>query len=161
MNNSNALPNNLAKLINKSLDTVNFSTNDISKIISNLDPNKTHDHDMLSIRMIKLCGNSICKPLSIIFNDCLKEGKFPSDWKKAHIVPAHKKEDKQCLKKYRPISFFPICSKIFECLIYNELFTFFTDNNLISPNQPGFRPDGSCVNQSTAITYEIYKSLDH
>ena len=42
-------------------------------------PNKAHGHDMLSVRMVKLCRNSICKPLSIIFNDCLKEGKLPSD----------------------------------------------------------------------------------
>ena len=38
LNNSSALPNNLAKLSNKSLDTVNFSTDDVSKI-NNLDPN--------------------------------------------------------------------------------------------------------------------------
>ena len=144
--------NNLAKLTNKSLDTV--------KIINNLDSNKAHGHDMLSIQMIKLCGNSICKPLSIIFNDCLKKRKFPSDWKKAHVVPVRKKRDKQCLKNYRPISLLPICSKIFERLIYNELFTFFTDNNLISPNQSGFRPGDSCVNQLIVITHKIYKSFD-
>ena len=123
LNNSNVLHNNLAKLTNISLDTVNFSTGGISKIINNLDLDKAHGHDMLSIRMIKLCGNSICKPLSIIFNDCLKEGKFPSDWKKAHVAPVHKKGDKQCLENYRPISLLPICSEIFERLIYNELFT--------------------------------------
>ena len=48
LNNSSVLPDNLAKLTNKSLDLVNFSTNDISKIINNLDPNKAHGHDMLS-----------------------------------------------------------------------------------------------------------------
>ena len=88
------LANNLAKLINKSLDIANFSTDDISKSINNLDPNKAHGHDMLSIEMIKLYGNSIWIPLSIIFNDCLKEGNFPSDWEKAHVVPVHKKGDK-------------------------------------------------------------------
>ena len=60
-------------------------------MINNLDPNKAHGHDMLSMRMIKLCGNSMCKTLSIIFNDYLKEGKFHSDWKKAHVAPVHKK----------------------------------------------------------------------
>ena len=74
--------------------------------------------------MIKLRGNSICNPLSIIFNDCLKEGKFPSGGKNPNVVPVHKKGDKQCLKNYRPISLLPICSKIFERLIYNELFAF-------------------------------------
>ena len=38
--------------------------------------------------------------------------------------------------------------------------TFFTDNNLISPNQSGFRLGDSCVNQLIAITQEIYKSFD-
>ena len=128
LNNSSVLSDKLAKLTNKSLDSVNFSTDEISKIINNLDPNKVYGHDMFNIRMIKLCVNSICKPLSIIFNDCLKEGKFPSDWKKPHVVPVHKKGDKQCLKNYRPISLLPVCSKTFERLIYNEPFTFFSDN---------------------------------
>ena len=84
------MANNLANLTNESLDTVNFSTHNISKTVDNLDPNKAHGHDILIIRMIKLCGNSIYKPLSIIFNDCLEEGKFPSDWKKAHVVRIQK-----------------------------------------------------------------------
>ena len=83
LNNRSVLPDNLAKLSKKLLDSVSFSSDDISKKINNLDPNKAHSHDMLSIRMIKLCGNSTCKPLSIIFNACLKEGKFHSDWKKS------------------------------------------------------------------------------
>ena len=41
---------------------------------------------MLSIWIIKLCGNSVCKPCSIIFNDCLNEGKIPHESKKANVV---------------------------------------------------------------------------
>ena len=160
LSNNSVLPTNLPQLTNKRLDSIQFSSSDIAKTISHLDPNKAHSHDMLSIRMIKLCRNSICKPLSIIFNDCLNKGKFPHEWKKANVVPVHKKGNKQSLKNYRPISLLPICSKIFERLIYNEMFTFFTENNLISPNQSGFRPGDSCVNQLLAITHEIYKSFD-
>ena len=115
---------------------------------------------MLSILMINLCGNSICKPLSIIFNDCLNKGKFPHEWEKANALPVHKKGNIQSLKRYRHISLFPICSKIFERLIYNGMFTFFTENNLISLIQSRFRPGDSCVNQLLAITHEIYKSFD-
>ena len=109
--------------------------------------------------MIKLCGNSVCNPLSIIFNDCLNEGKFPHEWKKANVVSVYKKGNKQCLKNYRPISLLPICSKIFERLIYNEMFTFFTENKLISPNQSGLRSRVSYVNQ-LPITHKIYKLFD-
>ena len=138
LHNSSASPNNLAKLTNESLDTVNFSTDDIFKLINNSDPNKAHSIDMLSIRMIKLCGNSLCNPLSMIFNDSQRRENFLLLGKKTHVIPVHKKGHKQCLENDRPASLLPICSKLFERLIYNELFIFFTDNNLISPNQPGF-----------------------
>ena len=85
------MPNNLVKLTNKLLDSANFSTdgiskiinnlakiiNNLAKIINNLDPHKARGHDMVSLRMIKLCGNSPWKPLSTFFNDCLREGYFP------------------------------------------------------------------------------------
>ena len=61
---------------------MNFSSNDIAKILSQLKQNKAHGHDMLSMRMIKLCGKSICKPFLIIFNVWVFEGKFPHEWKK-------------------------------------------------------------------------------
>ena len=66
--------------------------------INNLDPSKAHDHDMISIRMLKLCGLSLCKPLSIIFKSCLSQMKFPMKWKKANVVSIHKKMINSALK---------------------------------------------------------------
>ena len=56
-----------------------------------LDPNKAHRYDMISIRMLKICGKSIIKPLLIIYKKCLEKGCFPNEWKKANVVPVHKK----------------------------------------------------------------------
>ena len=117
--------NTCSKHTNNILDTIIFSKEDICKIIKNLDPNKAHSHDMISIRMIKLCGISICKPLEIIFQNCLRSGKFPSEWKKANVVPTFKKGDKQCIKNYRPVSLLPVCGKVFERLLYNNMSSFF------------------------------------
>ena len=44
--------------------------------------------------MIKICGKSICKPLQLIFNQRINTGSFPLEWKKANVVPIHKKGDK-------------------------------------------------------------------
>ena len=93
-------------------------------MIKNLEANKSHGHDMLSIRMVKLCGESIYKPLNLIFKSCLETDQFPSDWKKANVVPVFKKGDKQLLKNYRPISLLTIIGKIFERLLYNQMFEF-------------------------------------
>ena len=131
---------------------VKFVNNDTLKIFQNLNPNKAHGHDKISIRMLKLCDDSLCRPLELIFKDCLTNGIFPSDWKKGSIVPVHKKNDKQCLNNYRPISLLPICSKIFERLIFNEMFEFFIENDLISQHQSGFKPSDPCINN-------LYQSL--
>ena len=78
----------------------------------------------------------------------------------ANVVPVHKKNDKQILKNDRPSSLLPICGKVFERLIYNRLFEYFIENDLISPNQSGFKPGDSCTNQLISITHEIYQSFD-
>ena len=142
------------------LSFVSFSHDKIAKVIQNLDPNKAHGHDNISIRMVKVCGPSIYKPLEIIFNQCLETGIFPSEWKKGNIVPIHKKGDKQMVQNYRPVSLLPICGKILERLMFNEMFEFFIENKLISSSQSGFKPGDSCINQLLSITHEIYSSFD-
>ena len=69
------------------------------------------------------------------------------------------KNDKQCIKNYRPVSFPPICTKIFERLLFNKLYNFF--NDLLSSNQSGFRPTDSCINELLSITHDIYQSFDN
>ena len=145
---------------NTCLSTVRFSENDILKVIRKLDPNKAHGHDKISIRMLKLSDKAICKPLHMIFTSCLETGVFPIHWKKANVVPIHKKECKQLAKNYRPVSLLPICGKVFERLMYNEVDPYLIDNNLISSHQSGFKGGDSCINQLLSITHEIYKSFD-
>ena len=110
---------------------------------------------MITIRMIKICVTSICRPLKLIFQACLESGKFPNRWKKANVVPVHKKGDKQILKNYRPILLIPIAGKILERLLHDRMFEFFIANNLISKNQSGLTPGDSCINQLLSITHEI------
>ena len=143
---------------NERLYSIKITDDDILKIIAKLDPNKAHGHDKMSIRMIKICSTSICKPFRLIFNHCIDSGICQCEWK--NVVPIHKKGDKQTLKNYRPLSLLPICSKIFERLIYNEMFGFFLDKGLISASQLGFKPGDSCINQLLSITHNIYKSFD-
>ena len=115
---------------------------------------------MIGIRMLKICGESILKPLELVFKSCIESGKFPIEWKKANVVPVHKKNDKRLKENYRPISLLPICGKILEQLIYNKMFEFFIHNELISLSQSGFKPVDSYINQLLCITLDIYQFFD-
>ena len=67
----------------KKLRNLSINENDISTIISNLDPNKSHGWDNLLVRKIKLCDDSLIYPLKCIFEGALQEGKYPDCWKKS------------------------------------------------------------------------------
>ena len=160
MANHSELPTSLSFRTDKRLSSVTFSAEDIGKVIQGLDHNKAHGHDNISICMLKICGDTICKPLEMIFSQALTSGSFPSEWKIGNIVPIHKKSDKQNLINYRPVPLLPICGKIFERLVSGEMFRFFLENKLIAPHQSGFKPGDSCINQLLSITHEIYESFD-
>ena len=91
INNSSELPSNIWKKTDKSVSTVTFIKDDIATLIQNLDPNKAHGHDMLSILMLKQCRKSIRKPPDLTFQSCIKHGEFPTERKKPNVVPVHKK----------------------------------------------------------------------
>ena len=116
---------------------------------------------MISIRMLKICDESVCKPIGITFRSCSENEKFSSEWKKSNVIPVFIKKNKQQLKNYRPISLPPVSGKIFEMLLYNSMFKFFNENSLISQNQSSFKPGDSCTNQLVSITHQIYKSFDY
>ena len=61
-----------------------------------------------------------------------------------NVVPIHKQDDRHNVKNYRPVSLLPSFGKIFERLIYNEIYSFFIENGLVSPNQSGFKQGDTC-----------------
>ena len=160
IDNNSAIPANTSFVNEERLSTFGIFPGDIVKIIRSWDPNMAHGHDEITIRMIKMRASSITKPPAIPFRNCLENECFPKEWKKANIVPVHKKHDKQLIKNYRPVSLLPVCSKIFEKVKINSLFKYLHDNNLLNSNQSGFRPGDSCVHQLLSITHEIYKAFD-
>ena len=91
--NSSALPNFCYKT-QKRISLAEIKEDDLLLIIKNLNPNKAHEWDNVSIRMMQLCGNTTVKTLKYLFESSLTAGIFPEDWKKANIITVHKKESK-------------------------------------------------------------------
>ena len=81
------------------IQSITFSKSDVIKIRA-LGVSKVHGHDNISVRMIMLCTNSVTHLLTLIFQNSMAAGAFPTQWKRANIVPIHKKNDKQIVSNY-------------------------------------------------------------
>ena len=71
-----------------------------------------------------------------------------------------KKEDKQLVKNYRPISLIPICGKLFQKIIFTSLYSYLNNNSLITHDQSGFRPGDSTTNQLLFLVNEIHEAFE-
>ena len=107
-----------------------------------------------------MCDDSVGMPFKIIFENILLTSLYPDMWKLANVTPFFKKGDKQSSKNYRPISLLPICGKMFEKIIFNNLYPYLTSNNLITKNQSGFRPGDSITNQLLFLVDEIHQAFE-
>ena len=109
---------------------------EVSKIISELKNGKSSD---IPIHVVKQSSHIISPLLSVLYNECMKDGIFPDDLKIGRISPIYKKDNEELLENYRPVSTLAVFGKIFEKIIYNRLYSFFQSQNTLYENQYGFR----------------------
>ena len=150
----------LNSLTDKKIDHIPIQSDEILALIRNLNPNKASGSDGISGQMLLLCDNLVVLPLQVIYQNILLSSIYPDMWKLANVIPIFKKGDKQLIKNYRPISLLPICGKIFEKIIFNNVYNYLNTNNLITKNQSGFRPGDSTTNQSLYLVNKIHKAFD-
>ena len=158
LKNDSVLPNSQPQSRLCSLD---LFKDEILKIIRALNKNKAHGHDGISNCMIKICGKSLLKSLTLLFEYLIKKSCYLDIWKRSNIIPVHKKNDKQLVTNYRPISpLLLIFGEIFENIMFHRIYNFLLEENLLNPSQSGLRTSDSCVNQLIAITHEIFGAFN-
>ena len=59
------------------------------------------------------------------FNNSLPSSTFPTVLKNANVIPVFKNHGKTEKINYRPMSILPILSKVFERIIYNQIYPYF------------------------------------
>ena len=79
-------------------------------------------------------------------------------WKDAKVVPIFKSGDKTCIENYRPIALINNFSKVFEFVIYKQIF--FQVKNSLTEVQHGFYPGRSSTTNLCALTQYISSSID-
>ena len=126
----------------------------------NLASKNSSGHDGISARFIKRMLDTITPSLTHIINQSLSTGIFPDRLKIPKVIPLFKKGDEHILDNYRPISLLKAISKVFEKIVFNQLYQYFTDNDLIFTSQYGFRKLHSTEFASIKLVDRISQYMD-
>lgn len=142
------------------LDSLTATEEDVFDFIKSIDPNKATGPDGISPRLLKEAGHSIVPSLTKLFNLSLTTATVPESWKRANVIPVHKKGDKDVTNNYRPISLLCVVSKLFERVVFKKLYNFIHEHKLLTKFQSGFIPGDSTVNQLAFLYNFFCKALD-
>ena len=136
------------------------STKEVVSIINKLKNKTSSGKDEISNKLLKSIKDVISEPLTVIINQSLLTGIFPEKLKIAKVKPLYKKGDKCCFNNYRPISILPTISKVFERVMYTQLYNYFNVNNLLTEQQYGFRSKHSTGLASIKLVDYIIMEMD-
>ena len=133
---------------------------EIKKILSVMQSKNSCGLDEIPMSILKRSPDNILFILCHIFNLSLAQGKFICDFKKAKVIPVHKKGSKLDVNNYRPISLLPVMSKILERIVYKRLHSFLNQAKFFHQHQFGFRKKHSTSNALTVMIEHVTKAFE-
>ena len=142
------------------LEYITTNSEEVCRIIKSLDTSKASGLDVTANNMLKLSADSICEPLSKLFNKIFQCSNYPLGWKKGVVIPIHKKEKKDNPENYRPVRLLSSISKICEKVLFDRMFAHIKAQNLLYYQQSGFIKGHSTHDQLLAIVNHIHDNLE-
>ena len=131
-----------------------IAVNQVKVLIQKLVNGKSTGIHNIPNKALKDSVDFIAPALTTIFSLSMHSKVYPADLKIGKVTPVHKGGDKDDLNNYRPITVLPTIACVFEKIIYQQLYKYMTDNNLLGEKQYGFRSL-----HSTAIA--LSKTMNH
>ena len=128
--------------------------------IYSLQKKKTLDMFGLSVSFVSKFALTLSKPLRHIFTLSFNQGIVPQQLKVAKVIPIFKTGSQTSKDNYRPISLLCVFSKILEKIMFNRLSTFLENNNILCPEQFGFRKLHSTIHPLTLFINQISECLN-
>ena len=115
---------------------------------------------MIFYHVVNFYISGIFNPLKHIFNLSLETGIFPNEMKIARVSSIFKKDEEFLLTNYRPISVLPCFSKLLERLMYNRLYKYNLQNNLLYEKQFGFQASNSTKHAVIQLISQILDTFN-
>ena len=121
------------------------NTSQVLLLLNKLSKSKATGLDYISARLIRECADLICISICKILNCSLTTGMFPDDWKCAKVIPLFKQGSSSDMNNYRPISIISAVAKVFERIIYDQIYAYLFEHDILSKSQSGFHSIHSMV----------------
>lgn len=139
------------------ISSIEINPDIVRKYLQSLDLNKSAGPDAIPAIFLVKCANELAYPVSLLFTKSLSEGVVPTIWKTAFISPIHKKGAKDVVENYRPISKLCLLAKIFERIIYDQLYSSILPD--LNPQQHGFLKGRSTVSNLVVFTDYVTRQM--
>ena len=114
------------------------SCQEIFNIIQKIPSNKASGLDNISARLLKKASPTVTRSSTFKINLSITTGIFPNARKQARVSQICKEDLKADPNNCRPISVLPVVSKLIERVVFNQLYEYLNDNNLLTESQSGF-----------------------
>lgn len=122
---------------------------------------KSPGYDLISAEVLREIPRKAVVFLTSLFNSILRTTKFPIQWKFSVIKMIHKPgKPPNDPASYRPISLLPLCSKLFEKLLYKRLMPIIYDEKILPDHQFGFRSRHSTIHQLHRVVDFLASALE-
>jgi len=110
---------------------------------------------------VKICINLLALFITLdaitsVFNRCIKEGTFPSIWKRGKVVPVHKRGALNKIENYRPVCLFSNLGKFLELVVRRQFSTHL--EQILPDNVYGFRSGRSTQDAVCHVLDSIHEA---
>ena len=133
----------------------------VSEAIARIKSSVSRTPDEVPAYFLKKVSSTLAKPLSILYNLILSEGKVPDIWKQAIVTPIFKKGLKSNPCDYRPISLTSVICRILEIILHSHIYSHLISNNILSSVQHGFLPKRSSQSQQLVLLNDLIQPFDN
>lgn len=155
-NNNNFVSDNVKLPI--TLNSCDISTLDVFNAISDLKRNLGYGPDGITVKFLKNTKFVLSDFLSKLFNRSLTIGQFPTEWKKAYVIPIFKNGDRCDVNNYRAIMNISLIPKLFESLVCKKITPLF--QHIIIPEQHGFMKGRSTISNLLEYQHFLLNALE-
>ena len=119
-----------------------LEVSEVQNQLKKLNIKKAIGWDTISPRLFRMTADGITQSLTSLYNNCIKLGQWPEEWKMEEWVPVFKKDDRSDKNNYRPITISIVIEYVFELLLAKQITEYYEAE--LYDNMTAYRRSHSC-----------------